>query len=61
MKKLIRKKLRINGETIRSLATHELVQAVGGEETAYNDTGRTVCPAPAIVDSGVPGCPKVGG
>jgi hypothetical protein len=49
MKKPIRKKLRVNGETIRSLATHELTHAVGGD-TATLATGRTICPtANAVV------------
>jgi hypothetical protein len=47
MKKLIPKKLRINRETIRSLAAHELTQAVGGD-TATLATGRTVCPTAAL-------------
>jgi hypothetical protein len=60
MKKPIRRKLRVNGETIRSLATHELTQAAGGE-TVTLDTGRTVCPTAALVDSGTAACPKLGG
>jgi len=49
MKKLIRKQLRLNRETIRSLALRELTHAVGGNEAMDTDTGRTVCPAPAVV------------
>jgi hypothetical protein len=60
-KKLTPKKLRINRETIRSLATHELTQVVGGEETVTTDSGRTVCPAQAVVDSAAAPCPKLGG
>jgi hypothetical protein len=58
MKKLVRRKLRVNGETIRSLATDELTQAVGGD---ISDTGRTVCPTAALVDPGTATCPKLGG
>ena len=49
MKKFIPKKLHVNKETIRSLATHELTHVVGGDEALYTDTGRTVCPPLAIV------------
>jgi hypothetical protein len=58
MKKLIiRKKLRVTGETIRSLTTHELTHAVGGDETVTLDTGRTVCRTVNAVDSGAATCP----
>jgi hypothetical protein len=56
MKKLIRRKLPINGEIIRSLATPDLTQVVGGEETVTTATGRTVCVAAAVVID-----PKLGG
>jgi hypothetical protein len=49
MKKLIRRKLRINGEVIRSLATHEITHVVGGKETVTTATGRTVCVAASVV------------
>ena len=49
MKKPIRKKLRVNGEAIRSLATHELTHAVEGDAAVDTDTGRTVCPTAVVV------------
>lgn len=49
MKKVIRKKLHVNYETIRSLANRELTHAVGGF-----DTGDFVCAAQ--VDSGKDAC-----
>ena len=55
MKKLLRKKLRVNGETLRALATRELTQAVGGFDSgaaecpALADTGEFQCPGQAVV------------
>jgi hypothetical protein len=56
MKKLIRKKLRVNGETIRTLATPELTHVVGGW-----DSGKDQCAALAVADSAPAACPKPAG
>jgi hypothetical protein len=56
MKKLLRKKLRVNGETIRTLALPELTHAIGGW-----DSGKDQCPRPAVVDSDPTACPKPAG
>jgi hypothetical protein len=56
MKKLLRKKLHVSGETLRALATRELAHAAGGFDSgqavcgAQADSGKDVCGAQA--DSG---------
>jgi len=66
MKKLIRKTLHVNGETIRALATRELSHAVGGFDSGafqcpvQADSGAFQCPAKAFVESGTV-CTKAGG
>jgi hypothetical protein len=57
MKKLIREKLRVSGETIRLLATHEITHAAGGGEIEGSDTGRTVCAMQNVGDLGRPRSP----
>ena len=65
MKKITRKKLHVNGETIRALATHELAHAVGGWDSGkvqcpvQADSGAFQCPAKAFVETGIV-CTKAG-
>jgi hypothetical protein len=58
MKKLTLTKLMVRRETIRTLASTELVHAVGGDPAALVDSGKEMCPNQ--VDSGKEMCPGQG-
>jgi len=48
MKKSNLIKLTVRRETIRALASAELARAIGGEVAVPVDTGKEMCPGPAV-------------
>lgn len=43
------RKLELRTETVRTLASMELVHVVGGDDAVLSDTGAKMCPAPAAL------------